>query len=133
MNGAVFLADDVPAGLRLPSGSPGFRVEQIGLGDALSRPNKLLLLLRKISAEMLRTFGTKPDTSIHDFDVGEDVCLREVRLLCLRCLIGVWSERTDVNQPGNAIVDSGARDDGSAVGVADEDDRAADPADCRLH
>src|SRR5713101_7968447 len=133
MHGVVFFADDVPAWLRLPSGSPDFRLEQAGFGDALSRPNELLLLLRKISAEILRTFGTKPDTSIHDFDVGEDVCLREVRLLCLRCLIGVWSERADVNQPGNAIVDSGACDDASAVGVANEDDRAADPADRCLH
>src|SRR5258707_10808169 len=133
MYGVVFFADDVPAWLRLPSGSPSFRVEQIGFGDALSRPNELLLLLRKISAEILRTFGTKPDTSIYDVDVGEHVCLREVRLLCLRCLIGVWSERADVNQPGNAIIDSGARDDASAVGVTYEDDRAADPADRCLH
>src|ERR1700722_7862716 len=78
VDGAVVLGDDVPAWLRLPSGSPGFRLEQVGFGDALSRPNELLLLLRKISAEILRTVGTKPDTSIHDFDVGEDVCLREV-------------------------------------------------------
>src|SRR5882762_7589572 len=133
MYGVVFFADDVPAWLRLPSGSPSFRVEQIGFGDALSRPNELLLLLRKISAEILRTFGTKPDASVHDFDVGEDVCLREVSLLCLRCLIGVRSERADVNQPGNAIVGSGAGDDASAVGVADEDNGAADPAHRGFH
>jgi len=36
-------------------------------------PNELLLLLRKVSAEKLRALGTQPDTSIHDFDVGEDV------------------------------------------------------------
>jgi hypothetical protein len=40
-----------------------------------------------------------PDTSIHDFDVGEDVRLRKVRLLCLRCLVGVRSKRADVDQP----------------------------------
>src|SRR5712671_5370099 len=56
VDGAIVLADDVPAWLRLPSGSPDFRLEQIGFGDALSRPNELLLLLRKISAEILRTF-----------------------------------------------------------------------------
>src|SRR5258708_37421741 len=106
MNRVVVLADDVPARLRLPSGSPGFRVEQVGFRDALSRPNELLLLLRKVSAEILRALGTEPDTSIHDFDVGEDVRLREVRLLGLRCLIGVRSERADVDQPRNAIVDS---------------------------
>src|SRR5439155_19027569 len=54
MHGAVFFADDVPARLRLPSGSPDSRLEQVGFGDALGRPNELLLLLRKVSAEILR-------------------------------------------------------------------------------
>src|SRR5216684_3621933 len=31
----------------------------------------------------------QPDTSVRDFDVGKDVRLREVKLLCLRCLVGV--------------------------------------------
>src|SRR3989454_5986404 len=35
MHGAVFFADDVPARLRLPSGSPDSRLEQVGFGDAL--------------------------------------------------------------------------------------------------
>jgi hypothetical protein len=65
--------------------------------------------------------------------VGEDVGLRELGLLRLRRFIGVRSERADVNQPDNAIVDSGASDDASAVGVADEDNRAADPAYRYLH
>src|SRR5215469_11681870 len=73
MYGAVLFADDVPARLRLPGGSPGFRCEQVRLRDALSRPNQLLLLLRKVSAEMLRALRTQPDASIHDFDEGEDV------------------------------------------------------------
>src|SRR5437867_9751265 len=70
MHGAVLLADDVPARLRLPSGSPDFRLEQVGLGDALGRPNELLLLLRKVSAEILRALRTQPDTSVHDFNFG---------------------------------------------------------------
>src|SRR6266404_8330803 len=53
MNGAVVLADDIPARLRLPCGSPNFRLEQVGFRDALGRPNELLLLLRKVSAEKL--------------------------------------------------------------------------------
>src|SRR5260370_3002586 len=133
MNGVVFFADDVPTRLRLPGGSTGLRVEQVGLGDALRRPNELLLLLRKISAEILRTFGTKPDTSIHDFNVVEHVGLREVRLLRLRRFIGVRSERANINQPGNPIVGPGAGDDASAVGVADEDNGAADAADGCFH
>src|SRR6266478_1322191 len=133
MHGAVFFADDVPARLRLPGGPPDFRVEQIGFRDALGRPNELLLLLRKVPTEILRAVRTQPDTSIDDFDVGEDVGPREVGLLRLRRFIGVWSERADVNQPDNTIVGSGSGDDASAVGVADEDNGAADPAQRCFH
>ena len=63
-----------------------------------------------------------------DFYVGENVGLRELGLLRLRRFIGVRCERGDVNQPGNTIVGSGAGNDTSAVGVADEDNGAADPA-----
>src|SRR6476620_11097306 len=45
MHGAVVFADDVPTRLRLPSSSPDFRIEQVGFGDPLGRPNELLLLL----------------------------------------------------------------------------------------
>src|SRR6202008_4554616 len=91
-------------------------------------PNELLLLLRKIPTEILRAVRAQPDTSIHDFDVGEDVGPRELGLLRLRRFIGVRSERADINQPDNTIVGSGAGDDASAVGMADEDNGAADPA-----
>src|SRR6266404_6103572 len=133
MHCAVVFADDVPARLRLPSGSPDSRLEPVRFGDALGRPNELLLLLRKVSAEILRALRTQPHTSIHDFDVGEDVGRRELRMLRLRCFIGVRSESADVNQPDNAIVGSGAGDDASAVGVADEDYGVADPAHRCFH
>src|SRR6266576_1874263 len=133
MHGAVFFADDVPARLRLPGGPPDFRVEQVGFRDALGCPTELLLLLRKVPTEILRAVRTQPDTSIHDFDVGEDVGPREVGLLRLRRFIGVWSERADVNQPDNTIVGSGSGDDASAVGVSDEDNGAAYPAQRCFH
>src|SRR5260370_22133034 len=63
----------------------------------------------------------------------EHVGLREVGLLRLRRFIFVGSERADINQPGNAIVGTGAGDDASAVGVADEDNGAANPADRSFH
>src|SRR6266404_7020221 len=128
MNGAVVLADNVPARLRLPCGSPNFRLEQVGFRRALGRPNELLLLLRKVAAEILCALRTQPDTSVDDFYVGKNVGLRELGLLRLRRFIGVRCERGDVNQPGNTIVSSGAGDDTSAVGVADEDNGAAHPA-----
>src|SRR3989454_12719125 len=82
---------------------------------------------------LFRSLRTQPDTSIHDFDMGVDVGRRELGLLRLRCFIGVRSERADINQPDNAIVGSGAGDDASAVGVADEDYGVADPAHRCFH
>src|SRR6266481_4870553 len=99
MNRAVFFADDIPARLRLPSGSPDFSLEKVGFGDTLSRPNELLLLFRKVSTEILRALRTQPDTSIDDFDLGEDIGLRELGLLRLRRFIGIRSQRADIHQP----------------------------------
>src|SRR5207248_2404681 len=84
MHGLVFFADDIPAWLRLPSGSPDFRPEQVGFGDALSRPNELLLLLRKISTELLRALASQPDTTVQIIEVRAYICLRGVRWLSLR-------------------------------------------------
>src|SRR5262249_41204225 len=95
---------------------------------ALGRPDELLLLLRKVAAEIFGALGTQPDTSIHNFDVGKHVGPREVGLLRLRCFIGVRCERGDVNQPDNTIVSSGAGDNTSAVRVADKDNGTADSA-----
>src|SRR5215831_2190120 len=128
VHSAVVLANDVPARLRLPSRSPDFRLEQIGFRRALGCPNELLLLLRKVAAEILCAFRTQPDTSVDDFYVGKNVRLREVGLLRLSRFIGVRRERGDVNQPDNTIVSSRAGDNTSAVRVADEDNRTADPA-----
>ena len=130
MNRVVLFTDNVPSGLRFPSGAPGSCLEQVRLRDALRRPNEFLLLLRKVSAEKLCALPTQPDTTIHDFYLRKDVCRREIGLLRLRTLVGVWCKRTDVNQADNAIVGSSAGDDGSAVGVAYKDNRAADAADC---
>src|SRR6516165_8694268 len=128
MNGSVLFGDDVPARLRLPGSSPDFRLEQIGFRRALGCPNELLLLLREVAAEILCAFRTQPDTSVDDFYVRKNVRLREVGLLRLSRFIGVRCERGDVNQPDNTIVSSGAGDNTSAVRVADENNRTADPA-----
>src|SRR5258706_15366918 len=107
MHGMILFGDDVPARLRLPGSSPYFRLEQIGFRHALGRPNELLLLLRKVSAEILRALRTQPDASIQDFDVGEDIGPRELGLLRLRSLVRIRSQRADVNQADNPIVGSG--------------------------
>jgi hypothetical protein len=127
-HGVIVFGDDVPVRLRLPGGSAGFCVKQVGFRNALRGPNEFLLLLRKVSAEILRAFRTQPDTSVYDVYLGEDVGLWEVGELRLGRLIGVRSECSDVDQAGNALVGSGAGDDGSAVGVANENNGAVDAA-----
>src|SRR5262245_56639104 len=128
MHGLILFGDDVPARLRLPASSPDFRLEQIGFRCALGCPNELLLLLRKVAAEILCAFRTQPDTSVDDFYVRKNVSLREVGLLRLSRFIGVRCERGDVNQPDNTIVSSGAGDNTSAVRVADQNNRIANSA-----
>src|SRR5258705_5782688 len=81
MHGLILFGDDVPARLRLPASSADFRLEQIGFRGALGCPNELLLLLRKVAAEILCAFRTQQDTSVDDFYVGQNVGLREVGLL----------------------------------------------------
>ncbi len=86
-------------------------------------------MLGQIAGKIIDAVREQPDAPILDVDVGEDRCPWEFGLLSLRCLVRIRSERADVNQADNAIVGSGAGDDASAVGVADKDNRAADPAD----
>ena len=71
MHSLILFGDDVPARLRLPGSSPDFRLEQIGFRGALGCPNELLLLLRKVAAEILCALRTQPDTSVDDFYVGK--------------------------------------------------------------
>jgi hypothetical protein len=59
--------------------------------------------------------------------VGGNVRDGELVLLALRRHGLVWGERGDVDQPGHPVIGSCGGDDASAVGVADEDGRAADP------
>ena len=74
--------------------------------------------------------GTRehPYASVRDLDVGEDVGDRELLLQALRRLALIRGEGGDVDQPGDAVVGARGRDDGAAVGVADENGRAGDPA-----
>src|SRR5260221_13565097 len=117
MHGLVLFGDDVPARLRLPGGSPDLRLEQIGFRHALSRPNELLLLLRKVAAEILSALRTQPDTSINDLYLEEDFGPRELGLLRLSRFIGVRCERGAANKPGDTLVGSSAGNVNSTVGV----------------
>ena len=57
--------------------------------------------------------------------MAEDWCGILVEL-ALYGFTSIGSDRSDVNQPDNAIIGSGSSDDGPAIRVADKDGRAAD-------
>ena len=65
--------------------------------------------------------------------MGENVCGGKLILLALRRLAGIRGEGGDVDQPGNAVICPRRCDNGSAVRVADENGRAADPPQRALH
>src|SRR5580704_13896252 len=131
--GAIVLCNYVPARLRLPRGSSRFRREQVWSRHALGRPNQLLVLLGQIACEGIHAFLKQPETSIRDFDVRENVGLRELGRLRVGRLVGVRRKCGEVDQPGNAIVGSGAGDDASAIRVTDENGWTADSPERAFH
>src|SRR5437899_10961211 len=72
VNGTIFFADDVPAGLRSPGGSSNLCVEQLGLRNTLRCQDQLLLLIRQIAGEIVDAVRKQPDTSVRDADARED-------------------------------------------------------------
>jgi hypothetical protein len=126
VHSAVVLSHDIPARLGSPRGSFELLVEEVRVWHALGRPNKFLFLLWQISREACDATWLQPHATIGDFDVAEDVCARKFILLALRRLVGIRRECADVDQADNALVGSCGRDDSSAVGMTNENGRAAD-------
>ena len=78
-------------------------------------PDQLLLLLGKVSREVLDAFRLRPEASVCDLDLGEDFGRVFVEL-ALHGLLNIGDDCGDINQSDDAIVGSGACDGGSAVG-----------------
>src|SRR6185369_1326321 len=88
-----------------------------------------------VARESLDPFRLHPGTAVADFGVAEDFRLRKLVLLILRGLVLVGAQRGEVDEPGDARVLAGVRDDRSAVGMTHEQNRAAhspERADGRL-
>ena len=66
-------------------------------------------------------------------DIAEYVCDGERVLLALRCLGFVRRERGYVDQSRDAVISARIGDQGAAVGVADEQNRAAGLAHRAIH
>jgi hypothetical protein len=130
---AVLVGHDVSTRLRLPGGAFNLLVEQVCRRRRVGRLDEVLLLPRQVSRKARDACRSHPEAPIRHFDVGKDVCERELGLLTLRRLVGVRRECSDVDEPSNAGIGPGSRDDCAAVRVADEDDRADNPPQCAFY
>jgi len=89
-----------------------------------------LLFRLEIAGEARNAVWTHPDATVRHFGVAEDVRLGEFILLALRRLSFVWTQGRDVDQRRDARVHAGMRDDRASIGVANKNDRTADPTEC---
>src|SRR6202050_1591727 len=128
VDGAVVAGHDVPARLRAPGGTFGLGVEQARVRWDVGRPDQPLLRLGQGARERLDALRAHPDAPVRDLDVVENVRDGELVLLALGGLRFVRGKRGQVDQAGDAVIGARSGDQGAAVGVADEQDGAADPA-----
>jgi len=133
MDGVVLRGQDVPARLRLPRGVLDLLLlEQVGDGRIMGCPDELLFFLGKVSREKLSTVRKHPGAPVRDFDAREDIRRILVKLL-LYGFADIRGDRSDVNKSGHAIIDARGRNGSASVGMAHEEDRAADTVERALH
>jgi hypothetical protein len=105
---AVLVGHDVSTRLRLPGGAFNLLVEQVCRRRRVGRLDEVLLLPRQVSRKARDACRSHPEAPIRHFDVGKDVCERELGLLTLRRLVGVRRECSDVDEPSNAGIGPGS-------------------------
>src|SRR6516164_6989801 len=122
----VLRSYDVPAWLGFPGGSFNFLIEEVRNRSPLCCPDKILLMLRQIASKGRNTVLLQPTPSVYHFYMREDVRGRELFLQLLCCLIIIWGECSEVDECGHTGVRSSGGDDGTTIGVTDQDCRRAD-------
>ena len=75
----------------------------------------------------------EPDAPFRNLDVAEHGSRWKLVELALRGLVGIRRERRDIDQPGNAGIGPGVRNERAAIGVPDENRRTAHPSQTSLH
>src|SRR5262249_5706315 len=109
----------------LPRGTRDGLTKEIRQWCHLRRPNELLLGLGQVSCKLTNAGWTKPYAPLHHFDVLEDRCGRVLALVDKRRVAVLRSKGAYVAQRRDALVGARCRDDGAAIRMTDEDDRAA--------
>ena len=98
----------------------------------MRRPHQLLLGFRQVAAKEFGAGGSSQARLSATSTRAEDV-RRVLVELVLHGLARVGRDRRDIDEADDAIVRPRAGDGGAAVGVADEQDRAADAVERPLH
>ena len=88
-------------------------------------PDKLLLLLGKVSAEELSPVRKHPGSPVRDLDARKDIRRILVELV-LYSLTYIRGNGCNVDEADYAIIDARSGNGGAAVGVSDEQNGAAD-------
>src|SRR5262245_59825587 len=100
---------------------------------SMRRPNERLLMLRQITRNVRSAVWFQPNTTIGQFDMREDICGGKLFLQTLCRLISVWRKPSDVNESGHTSVHPGGSDDGSSIGMTDQDYGLADSTESPLY
>ena len=98
----------------------------------MCRPDELLLLLGKVSAEKLSPVRKHPGVPVRDLDARKDIRGILVELVLYR-LADIRGDCSNVDEAGHAIIDSRGRDGSAAIGVADEENGAANAVERALN
>ena len=86
----------------------------------------------EVASEELGAVREHPGPTVRDLNADEDVRRILVELV-LHGLAGIRGDRGDVDEANDALVDARGGDGGAAIGMADEEDGAADTIERPLH
>lgn len=100
-------------------------MKQVIDGRVMGRPHQSLVFLGQVSRKEFGAVRKHPGTPVGDLHARENVRRIFVELI-LDGLAGIRSDRRDVDQADDPLVDTRGRDGGAAIRVPHEEDGAAD-------
>src|SRR5215469_16044978 len=133
LDGMVTGSNDVPARFRFPSCTFNLLIEQVCRRGCMRGPNELLLFFRQIARKRWVTVRFQPYPPVCDFDMGEDICGRELFLKALCRFIRVRCKCGYIYECGNTRVRTCRSYDRAAVRVSNQDHGTADALQSPSH
>src|SRR6516162_439514 len=133
LDGLVLDGHNVPAWLGSPCRSFNLLIEQVRCRRSMRGPDEFLLMLRQITGKGRSAVWFQPNSPIGQVDMREDSCGGKLFQQTLCRLISIWRKCSDVNESGHTSVRPGGSDDGSSIGMTDQDYGLADSAESPLY